>query len=372
MNKEFDIAIVGGGIVGAAVGFGLAKAKRRVIIIDGADHALRASRTNGGLIWVQNKGANFPVYQRITRQSAELWPALAAELQKLTGIDTEYRRSGGMIFCLSDKELEAGTTKAKRMAAVHPDYSFEACDRLRFEKMLPDIRLGPKVCGGLFSSMDGHVNPLFMLRALLTGFGLSGGKLVTGTKVKSVTPLEGGYRLTTDEFTVSAERVLVAAGNDARDFAETLDLPLTLVPQRGQLMVTERVAPVFPYASSGLRQHVTGTFQLGVTHEDVGRSVDVTSSGANYVAKRVLEFMPDLAKLRVVRQWAGLRVLTPDGVPIFDTSRSYPGIHFIACHSGVTLAAFHAGPFADWLAGGARGNPYSEFTGSRFDTGLAS
>ncbi|RUV13339.1 FAD-binding oxidoreductase, partial [Mesorhizobium sp. M5C.F.Ca.IN.020.32.2.1] len=219
--------------------------------------------------------------------------------------------------------------------------------------------------------MDGHVNPLLMLRALVDAFVLSGGKLVTGQKVRSIAPSEGAYRLTADQMTVSAERVLIAAGNDSAEFAESLDLPLKLTPERGQIMVTERVAPLFPYASNGLRQHVTGTFQLGVTHEKVGRSVDVTSNGANYIAKRVMSIMPDLANLRVVRQWAGLRVLTPDGYPIVDRSRSYAGVHFIACHSGVTLVAFHAGPFAKWLAEGAPGNPYADFSGSRFDIGVA-
>lgn len=371
MTLEFDTAIVGGGIVGAAVGYGLAKAGKRVIVIDGADHGLRASRTNGGLIWVQGKGADFPAYHRITRQSSDMWPQLAAELKQLTNVDMEYRRSGGIVFCLSDEQLEAAKAKAEAMASVHPDYDFEVCDRTRFETMLPGIRLGPDVCGGLFSPMDGHVNPLFMLRALLDGFVMSGGRLVTGQKVKAVTPSDGGYKVSTDEIAVEAERVIIAAGNDSAAFAESLDLPLKLVPERGQIMVTERVAPVFPFASNGLRQHVTGTFQLGVTHERVGRSVDTTSAGANFVAKRVLKIMPDLAKLRVVRQWAGLRVLTPDGVPIFDRSRRHSGIHFVACHSGVTLAAFHVGPYAEWLAAGAQGNPYAEFSGSRFDTGAA-
>ena len=124
-------------------------------------------------------------------------------------------------------------------------------------------------------------------------------------------------------------------------------------------------------AAIGLRQHAAGSFQLGTTNERVGMSLDVTSSGANHIANRVIAIMPDLAKLRVVRQWAGLRVLTPDGYPVIDRSRSHPGIHVVACHSGVTLAAFHAGSFAKWLAEGAQGNPYAEFSGSRFDTGVA-
>lgn len=94
MDHEFETAIVGGGVVGAAIGYGLAKLGRRVIIIDGADDALRASRTNFGLIWVQGKGDEYPAYHRITRQSAELWPGFASELKELTGVDVEYRRNG--------------------------------------------------------------------------------------------------------------------------------------------------------------------------------------------------------------------------------------------------------------------------------------
>ena len=44
-----------------------------------------------------------------------------------------------------------------------------------------------------------------------------------------------------------------------------------------------------------------------------------------------------LGTLRVIRQWAGLRVLTPDGAPIYYESRSHRGIYVVACHSGVTL-----------------------------------
>ncbi len=369
MDREFDIAIVGGGIAGSAIGYGLAKAGRRVVIVDGSDHGLRASRTNHGLIWIQGKGANCPPYQRVTRLSSRLWPSFAAELQDLTGIDLEYRPSGGLNFCVSEAQFEAQRALAERMVGSHPDYEVEICERSRLENMLPGIRLGPKVCGASFSPMDGHVNPLLTLRALLDGFVRSGGTLVTGEMVSAITPADGAYRLTTNSRAIAAERVVLAAGNESTELAASLDLPLTLVPQRGQLLVTERVEPVFPFAASGLRQNATGTFQLGFTNENVGRSVDVTLSGGNSIANRALNIMPDLGKLRVVRHWAGLRVLTPDGVPIYDRSRTHPGVFVAACHSAVTLAAFHAGPLADWLSDGGPVGHYQDFSGSRFDVG---
>lgn len=371
MGREFEIAIIGGGVVGAAIGYGLAKMGRPVIVFDGADNALRASRTNFGLIWVQGKGDGYPDYYRITRQSADLWPAFARELKELTGIDVEYRRNGGLLFCVSDSQAEEERAVGERMAEIHPDYHFEMYDRSRIETMLPDIRLGPKVCAASFSHMDGDVNPLLVLRALLDGFVRLGGTLATGEKVSSVKPSGGGFRLLAKTLTVDVERVIVAAGNDSVDFADSLELPLRLEPERGQLLITERVAPVFPFAASGIRQTVTGTFQLGVTNERVGRSLDVTSAGAHHIANRALTIMPDLGGLRIVRQWAGLRVLTPDGVPIYDRSRRYPGAHVVACHSGVTLAALHSGPFAEWLAEEGQDQSYDAFRGNRFDTGVA-
>nr|WP_172690410.1 FAD-dependent oxidoreductase [Agrobacterium deltaense] len=333
--------------------------------------ALRASRTNFGLIWVQGKGDEYPEYHRITRQSAELWPGFASELKELTGVDVEYRRNGGLLFCVSEAQAEEEKAIGEKMAVVHPDYRFEMLERSRLERMLPDIRLGPKVCSASFSHMDGDVNPLLVLRALLDGFVRLGGTLMTGEHVDSIAPTLGGFRLATDGLTIEAERVIIAAGNDSMAFAKSLDLPLLLVPEKGQLLITERVAPIFPYAASGIRQTMTGTFQLGVTNERVGRSTDVTAAGARHIANRAINVMPDVGALRVIRQWAGLRVLTPDGVPVYDRSRRYQGIHVVACHSGITLAALHAGPFAEWLAAGGIEPSYEAFRGSRFKMGIA-
>lgn len=371
MKCDFEIAIVGGGVVGAAIGYGLAKLGRRVIILDGADDTLRASRTNFGLIWVQGKGDEYPAYQRITRQSADMWPGFANELKELTGVDVEHRRNGGLLFCVSEAQAEKEKAIGDKMAAIHSDYAFEMIERVRLERMLPDITLGPDVMTASFSHMDGDVNPLMVLRGLLDGFLRLGGTLATREMVSTIAPSDGGFCLTTDARTIEADRVVMAAGNDTMKFADNLDLPIRLVPERGQLLITERVAPVFHYAASGIRQTVTGTFQLGVTNERVGRSVDVTASGAHYIANRALRVMPALGELRIIRQWAGLRVLTPDGVPLYDQSRRYPGIHVIACHSGVTLAALHAGPFAEWLANDAQSAKYAEFRGGRFDLGVA-
>ncbi len=368
MKKHFETAVIGGGVVGAAIGYGLAKLGHRVAIFDGDDIALRASRTNFGLVWVQGKGDGFLPYQHLTRRSSALWPKFAAELQALTGIDLEYRRTGGLAFCLSGDELEEERALGLRMAQQSSDYSFEICERSVLERMLPKVKLGSDVVGACFSELDAHVNPLLLLRALLKGFVLSKGTLFTKQPVDEIIPAGDGFRVISQGSEYSAQRVVIAAGIQTTSFKEKLDLPVNLRPQRGQLLITERVEPVLPYAAIGIRQTASGSFQLGGTYENVGEITEVTSAAGQTISQRAIKVMPALESLRVVRQWAGLRVLSPDGFPIYDRSRTHPGIHVATCHSGVTLAAYHAGPFAQWLSLGVEDGRYAAFSGSRFTT----
>src|SRR5713226_8352053 len=85
--RHFDAIVIGGGLVGMAIGYGLARAGLAVALVDEGDVAYRASRGNFGLVWVQTKGLGAPHYQRWTRRSAEEWPSLASELQQRTRID---------------------------------------------------------------------------------------------------------------------------------------------------------------------------------------------------------------------------------------------------------------------------------------------
>ena len=59
-HNEFDFAVIGGGLVGAAIAWGLARRGRSVAMLDEGDIAFRASRGNFALIWVQSKGGGMP------------------------------------------------------------------------------------------------------------------------------------------------------------------------------------------------------------------------------------------------------------------------------------------------------------------------
>ena len=73
-GNDYDVAVVGGGLVGAATSWGLAREGLRVALLDEGDRAVRASRGNFALVWVQNKGIGMPQYAAWTLRSASRLP----------------------------------------------------------------------------------------------------------------------------------------------------------------------------------------------------------------------------------------------------------------------------------------------------------
>src|SRR3546814_6691278 len=102
-----------------------------------------------------------------------------------------------------------------------------------------------------------------------------------------------------------------------------------------------------------IRQTAEGTVLIGSTQEEVGFDTGTTGEAAARMAARAVDILPVLRDAVVVRQWAGLRVMSPDVAPIYVDSERHTGAWATTCPSGVTLAAAHALPVAPALAPGA-------------------
>lgn len=254
----------------------------------------------------------------------------------------------------------------QRMAAEHGQTDTWMVERAELERMMPAVALGPEVTGASYCVRDGHVNPLQLLAALHCGIAELGGDVIFRRPVTAITPTGNGFTVIGADGPIQAERVIVAAGLATPALTEPLGLSMPIHSERGQLLVTERLAPMLPYPGSGLRQTADGTVMIGATKEHTDdRSVTVAS--ATTLARRATRILPALASARLVRQWSGFRVLPPDGVPIYAQSDRYPGLFAAACHSGVTLAAAHAAVVAPAFLEGRVQTDLSAFSNGRFD-----
>ena len=367
--KSVDTLVIGGGLVGAALAWGLARAGQRVIVLDEGDVALRASRGNFGLVWVQSKGERMPEYSRWTRQSADVWPAFSQELADQTGISVDYTKPGGIHFLLSEDALDA---KRQQIARMHNHYGalqsgVEMLDRDELIKLMPG--LGPDVLGGSYCPHDGHVSPLKLLRALHAGLARQGAQYIADARVERVARDGSGFVATTAKGAYRGAQIVLAAGHGNTWLAPSLGLDVPLIPEKGQILVTERAAPLMPMPTHLLRQTAEGTIMIGDSHEDTGYSTDSTTPVIAQLARSAQRCFPSLGQLRVIRSWGAVRVLSPDGCPIYQESETHPGAYSINCHSGVTLAGAHALKLAPLLAQGHLSPEFDVFHSRRFADG---
>ena len=359
-----DLIVIGGGLVGGAIAWGAARQGASVALLDEGDIAFRAARGNFGLVWVQSKGAGMPPYAHWTRRSSELWPTLAATLRQRTGVDVGLRQPGGFMFCLSDEELENRAALVHRMHNESGDIGTRMLDRNDVHAMVPG--LGDRVVGASFCPIDGHASPLYLLRALHADAQSNGVAYKPGRKVDAIdaAPNDFTVRSGTERFT--APRVVIAAGLGSRDLAPMVGLSMPVTPLQGQIIVTERLPRFLDYATHVVRQTEEGTVMLGDSQEDVGFDISTKNAILKEIAARNLQVFPRLRDANIVRTWAALRVMSPDGFPIYEQSERYPGAFAATCHSGVTLAGAHAFALAPAILKGALPEELDTFRSQRF------
>ncbi len=367
IRDNYDVAVVGGGLVGAAVAWGLARAGQRVAVFDEGDTAARASRGNFALVWVQSKGLGMAEYAGWTVRSSNAWSAFADELRRQTGIDVHFERPGGFHLALSEDELEQRRQILMRLhnQARMVNYETQILTAAETRKMLPDI--GPEVVGASYCPLDGHVNSQGLLLALHTGLKQLGASYLPGHRVDNIVPLASGFRIESAGRTIEASKVVLAAGNATERLAPLVGLSVPMRPERGQIIVTERIAPFLHHPIVNVRQTDEGSVMIGDSREEATDPAGLRVGVSALMAARAVRYFPKLARLNVVRTWSAIRVMTADGFPIYDQSATSPGAFAVTCHSGVTLAANHALDVAPMIARGVLDPMLGAFSARRFN-----
>jgi len=366
MKQHADVIIAGGGLVGMAIAYGIARQGLSCLVLDAGDTDFRAARGNFGLVWVQGKGAGFPPYADWTMRSAELWSGLREELEEYSGLRLGLEQQGGIDICLSQEEFDRRKEKMDLLRShQNGRFQYEMLDRKDLLDLQPD--LGEEVVGASFSRHDGHVNPLYLLRALHHGLEHHGGNVVAHAEITGITPHPRGFEIRSRQGVFTADKVVLAAGLGNRELAPMVGLSQPLRPQKGQILVTEKTTPMLRLPMTLLRQTQEGSIMIGDSKEEVGFDISSTPEIMADIAHRACQTMPALRNATIIRSWGALRVMSPDGYPVYDQSETCPGAFAVACHSGVTLAAAHCFDLASDIAGGRLAPSLAPFSERRFD-----
>ena len=365
-----DVVVIGGGAIGAAVAFYLAKAGKRVTLVERRGLAHEASGTNVGLVTLFS-GHSFeepdpgPLYG-LTRASADGYVSLGEEV----GLDIEYERCGGVVVADTEEKLqvirrayEGYKTHGVPVEWLGPD-GVRACEPAFFSD---------RILGGVFCPLNGQVNPLLATRALALGARRLGATLLLGTVVHGISCDRGRVQaVRTSAGDISCEFVINAAGAWAAEIGAMVEVEIPVFPARGQILLTEPVPRFIRRVVLGTepsaRQTRRGNVIVGSTVESAGFDKRVTTETIGHFARGVLPHFPRLRGLQVIRTWAGLRPATPDNNPIIQLMEEPGGFCLATGHSrrGICYAPGTGQLVAQMITGKPPSLPLEPFTLGRF------
>ena len=364
---NYDVAIVGAGIVGAACAASLSASGLRVVVLESNGVATGATAAGmGHIVMMDDSEAQLA----LTCYSRKLWNDLAVELPS----EAEYDRCGTIWVAADSDELD----EVERKKSVYAEHGFqtEILDAVSMRELEPNLR--PGLAGGLLVKDDSVVYQLCATKFLLDRSVRYGAITLTGETVTSLS--DGAVSLANGDL-ISAGVIINAAGASA----PVLSPLLKIVKRKGHLVITERYPNFarhqlieFGYLKSAhgsdadsvafnIQPRRTGQILLGSS-----RQFGIDDDGIDFnilkrMTERSFEYMPGLKNLSTVRVWTGFRPATPDNLPYIGKIPGFDNVYAACGHEGlgITTSLGTADLLASAILGRRSAIPIEPYSPSR-------
>jgi glycine oxidase len=366
-RESYDVAVVGGGMIGLACAWRAAERGMSVVVIERDRPGAGASGVAAGMLApVTEADFGEQALLRLGLASRELWPGFAAELEERSGLPTLFRESGALVVA-ADRD-DAG--ELQRLHRFQRELGLDARWLTPRECRRLEPALAPSVAGGVLAPQDAQADPAAVVSALER---LAGE--VVRAEARSVEAEGGrvsGVRLAVGGL-VRAPRVLVAAGawSPALDPAGAGPPVRPVKGQILELRVRRGAAPLERIVRTPrcyLLARPDGRVVLGATVEEQGFDTALTAGGVYRLIEEARHVLPEVEELELFEARAGLRPGTPDNAPVIGLG-TVEGLFWATGHhrNGVLLAPVTARAVAAMLAGEPPGDELAPFSPRRFE-----
>jgi len=334
-----DVLIIGGGVIGLSLAWDLVRHGQSVRVIDRGQPGREASWAGAGILPVANRATAIHPYDQLCGLSSELHPQWAEELRSLTGIDTGYRRCGGLYLARTPGEAASlaawaadqagqGVTVKKlgreELADIEPGLGGSSGSVLGTQYSVlstkcPALHQSQPLAAFLLPDEAQLRNPrhLHALIAACVQAGieitgnLAAGNLVTGGgSIREIESSTGPLR---------ARRYCFTAGAWTGQLLSRLAIPIAVLPLRGQMVMFRCPQPPIRHIlNEGSRYIVPrddGCVLAGSTEEEVGFDKRTTDEAIADLTAFARALVHALADAPIEQSWAGLRPASFDGLP---------------------------------------------------------
>ena len=371
--ENFDVVVVGAGIIGLACAWEIHNRGASVVVLDVNRPGFGTTRVAAGMLApVGELDFGEPALLEMNLISAGQYPEFISSIERCCGGVIGYRRMGGLHVALDRDEA----AELKRSHRLQRDFG------LASEWLGPqaarDLEPGltPNLSGAINVPDDGIVDPRVLVAGLLEALDAEGVPVRTGTGVNSLGRSQGrveGVGLA-DGTRINARTVVAAVGARAA-IAEWLpsNCRPPIRPVKGQVVELrgDPSDPVCERILASERVYLVprrdGRLIIGATSEEMGFDTRVTAGGVHELLREAYRLLPDVAELEFIEAIAGLRPGTPDNLPVVG-STPVDGLLMATGHyrNGILLAPITARTIADLTEGATVSGPMIEADPARF------
>jgi len=346
---SFDVAIAGGGIVGAACAAECAATGLKVVVVEPGPVGGGATAEGMGHLVVMDDS---PAQIALTRLSRSMWIAVRPELPAAV----EYLPCGTIWVAADEEEM----AEVRRKQAVYESVGVraEVLSAADLAKAEPHLR--PGLAGGLLVPDDAVVYPPCAARYFLEK---SGAAVVRQPAIE----LSGrGIKLRDGTFLAAGVTV-----NATGAWAPSLTPGIEVRKRKGHLLITDRypgfvsaVLVELGYLKSAhsttadsvafnAQPRRTGQVLLGSSRQFGSEGRDVEPHMLRRMLQRAQEYMPEIGQLTAIRTWTGFRAATPDKLPLIGPCPTDPRLYLATGHEGlgITTSLATGRLVADQIAG---------------------
>ena len=345
-DTTYDIAIIGGGIMGCATALQVAAGGMSAIVLDQGDLGQGASGVNAGTLSLQIKRVKLMPY---ALKGHHLWEKM--------GDAVGFAKTGGYTLAFNDREAQMLQERQTLKAEAGAPIEFVSNNRLRSA----EPHLTQEVQAASFCAEDGYANSSLTGQYYRGQLRDAGVTYREGCKVTTI-DRNTGFTLQTPQGPVRAARILLAAGAWLKPLAALLNVDLPVNARVNTVSVTERlpklINSVVGHATGLLtmKQKANGTVLIGGGWQGRGTPQDGRGTVDSETVKPNLALaqyaVPALAQARVLRSWTGFEANVPDFYPLAGALPGVPDVYVLGCvRGGYTIGPYIGQLMGDFILG---------------------